>query len=285
MKTIVTLCFALFLTAFSFAQTPQLMGYQAIIRNNNNQLVVNNSVGLQVSILQGSATGSAVFVERHFPRTNTNGLISINIGAGTTVSGVFGSISWVNGPYFIKTETDLNGGSNYSISGISQLLSVPYALNAKSAETATIATTAKTAETADYTNLTNLPKLTTVATSGSFKDLTDKPSLSTVSSTGNYNDLSNKPLRVVAWGTIFNNRIFSSSGNFTFERYVGWYLIKFTNDTPCVKLTDLVTVCAAFVDKPTYVSWTTGSSCYLIIKVLDINGNAIDGSFTFSVFQ
>ena len=130
MKTIVTLCFALFLTAFSFAQTPQLMGYQAIIRNNNNQLVVNNSVGLQVSILQGSATGSAVFVERHFPRTNTNGLISINIGAGTTVSGVFGSINWVNGPYFIKTVTVLYGGSNYTISGTSQFLSVPYALYA-----------------------------------------------------------------------------------------------------------------------------------------------------------
>jgi len=75
-----------------------------------------------------------VYIERHFPLTNDNGLISIEIGGGTVVSGSFASIDWTNGPYFIKTETDLDGGANYTITGTSQLLSVPYALYAKTSE-------------------------------------------------------------------------------------------------------------------------------------------------------
>jgi hypothetical protein len=216
MKKLTTLCFILLWVVFAFAQTPQLMGYQAIIRNTNNQLVVNNSVGFQVSILQGSATGSSVYVERHFPKTNANGLVSINVGGGTTVSGVFGSINWANGPYFLKTETDLNGGSNYTISGTSQLLSVPFALSAKTAETAVNATnavnatTAKTAETADYTKLTNKPALATVATSGNFKDLTNKPSLV-----------------VVGWIEISNTgEVLNGSGNFTVTKSVNVYGVK-----------------------------------------------------------
>ena len=68
-------------------------------------MVTNQSVGMQISILQGSASGTAVYVERHFPTSNANGLVSIKIGTGTAVSGVFTDIDWANGPYFIKTET------------------------------------------------------------------------------------------------------------------------------------------------------------------------------------
>jgi hypothetical protein len=90
---------------------------------------------MQISILQGSAGGTAVYVETQTPTTNANGLVSIEIGAGTVVSGDFTTIDWANGFYFIKTETDLLGGANYTITGTSQLLSVPYALHAKTAET------------------------------------------------------------------------------------------------------------------------------------------------------
>jgi uncharacterized protein (TIGR02145 family) len=88
-------------------------------------------VGMRISILQGSTTGTAVYVETHSPTTNANGLVSIEIGGGTVVSGSFSAINWANGPYYVKTETDPAGGTNYSITGTQQLLSVPYALYAE----------------------------------------------------------------------------------------------------------------------------------------------------------
>ena len=122
-----------------FAQAPNKMSYQAVIRNSNNSVVSNHAVGMRISILQGSNTGSSVYTETQSPTTNTNGLIAIEIGTGTIVSGSFANIDWANGPYFVKTETDPNGGSNYNLTGTSQLLSVPYALYAKNADTAKVA--------------------------------------------------------------------------------------------------------------------------------------------------
>ncbi len=131
MKTLIPIFFFLILTSSLIAQAPQSMSYQAIIRDADNQLLKNETVGMQISILQSSATGNAVYVETQTPLTNTNGLISIAIGTGTPVTGFFADIDWSAGPYFIKTETDPDGGTNYSISGTSQLLSVPYALYAE----------------------------------------------------------------------------------------------------------------------------------------------------------
>ncbi len=119
------------------AQTPNRMSYQSVIRDTDNNLVANQEVGMQISILQGAADGTAVYVERHFPETNANGLVSLEIGGGTIVSGSFEEIDWGADMYFIKTETDLQGGASYTIAGVSQVLSVPYALHAKTAETAT----------------------------------------------------------------------------------------------------------------------------------------------------
>jgi uncharacterized protein (TIGR02145 family) len=137
MKKIFTIGAAVLLTACVFAQVPQKMSYQAVIRNSSNTLVINTQVGMQISILQGSASGAAVYVETQTPTSSANGLVSIEVGAGTVVSGTFAAINWANGPYFIKTETDPTGGNNYSIIGTSQLLSVPYALHSKTAETLT----------------------------------------------------------------------------------------------------------------------------------------------------
>ena len=137
MKKLITFCAAVLMTASVFAQTPQKMSYQAVIRNNSNALVSNQAVGMQISILQGSISGTAVYVETQTPTTNANGLVSVEIGAGTVVSGTFNTIDWANGPYFIKTETDPTGGTSYTITSTSQLLSVPYALHAKTAESVT----------------------------------------------------------------------------------------------------------------------------------------------------
>jgi hypothetical protein len=137
MKQVFTFLAAVLLTATVWAQSPEKMSYQAVIRNSSEALVTNTTVGMQISILQGSASGTAVYVETQSPTTNANGLVSLEIGVGTVVSGDFTTIDWANGTYFIKTETDPAGGTSYTIAGVSQLLSVPYALHAKTAETVT----------------------------------------------------------------------------------------------------------------------------------------------------
>lgn len=137
MRKLFTILLAVFLTATVWAQSPNKMSYQAVIRNASNNLVTSTAVAMQISILQGSTGGSAVYVETQTPTTNFNGLVNIEIGGGTVVSGNFSTIDWANGPYFIETKTDPAGGTNYTITGTSQLLSVPYALYAANAGTAT----------------------------------------------------------------------------------------------------------------------------------------------------
>ena len=111
------------------AQAPQKMSYQAVIRNGSNVLVANSNIGMRISILQGSSTGTAVYIETQTITTDSNGLVSLQIGGGTITSGTFTGINWASGTYFIKTETDPTGGTNYTIVGTNQLLSVPYALS------------------------------------------------------------------------------------------------------------------------------------------------------------
>lgn len=129
-----TLIALLFSFTILFAQAPQKMSYQAVIRKADGSLVVNTSVGIKISILQGSASGTASYVETQTTNTNANGLATLAIGGGTPVAGTFAAINWASGTYFIKTETDPTGGTNYTISGTSQLLSVPYALYAGSSQ-------------------------------------------------------------------------------------------------------------------------------------------------------
>ncbi|MDP3013781.1 MAG: hypothetical protein Q8M92_06020, partial [Candidatus Subteraquimicrobiales bacterium] len=126
-----TICAVIALTIM--AQAPQGISHQAVIRNLSNALVTNSPIGMRVSIIQGTPTGAVVYSETHTPTSNANGLISFVIGAGNIISGVFSNINWANGPYFVKTEADPAGGTSYTITGTSQLLSVPYALHAKTA--------------------------------------------------------------------------------------------------------------------------------------------------------
>jgi hypothetical protein len=177
MKRIFTVLAALILTASVFAQSPEKMSYQAVIRDASNSLVITHAVGMQISILQGSASGTVVYTETQTPTTNANGMVSIEIGGGTVVSGTFATIDWANGPYFIKTETDHTGGTSYTITGTTQLLSVPYAFHAKTAETFTGTITetdptytssqAAIITTNDITNLGNLSGINTGDQDGS----------------------------------------------------------------------------------------------------------------------
>jgi len=117
----------------TYSQAPQKLSYQAVIRNSSGQLVTNHAVGIRTTILQGSPSGSVVYQETFNSLSNANGLVSIELGGGTPVSGTFAAINWASGSYYLRTETDPSGGTSYTISGTSQLISVPYALHAKNA--------------------------------------------------------------------------------------------------------------------------------------------------------
>jgi hypothetical protein len=152
MKKLFLFITALILSLDFQAQAPQNMTYQAVIRNASNALVSSTMVGMRISVLQGSPTGAAVYVETDLPTTNADGLISIQIGSGTVVSGTFSSIAWSAGPYFLQTEVDPLGGTAYTITGTSALGSVPYALFAANSGSSGGWVTTGNAGTADATN-------------------------------------------------------------------------------------------------------------------------------------
>lgn len=114
-----------------FAQTPQGMSYQAIALTAGGNPVANGNVGIRISILDNSASGTAVYVETHAKTTNAQGLYNLNIGQGTPTTGIFSAINWGLNTKYLKVEVDPAGGCNYSVTGTNQLMSVPYALYAE----------------------------------------------------------------------------------------------------------------------------------------------------------
>ena len=136
MKNTIFTFAAIFLsTLFLRGQAPGLVSYQTIIRNTDNELISNKVVGIRISILKDNPNGIPVYQERHYVQTNLNGLAYLVIGGGTPIKGKFSDIDWSTGPYYIQSETDINGGQDYKIAVFTQILSVPYAIHAKSAET------------------------------------------------------------------------------------------------------------------------------------------------------
>ena len=129
MKRIILLgVFCVTVCKFTLAQAPHLMSYQAVIWDAAGNLVSDKAVNIKLSILQGSVTGIIVYTESHKLQTNENGLVSLMIGSGNIITGNMSAIPWEAGPYFLKTETDPTGGNNFMITGITQFVSVPYAL-------------------------------------------------------------------------------------------------------------------------------------------------------------
>src|SRR6056297_1126505 len=126
------LIFSLLFIGVALGQAPQKMSYQAVIRDAEDNLMRNTPIGIQIQILEESAFGSAVYVESQKVSTNDNGLLSLIIGEGNVIFGDFTEIDWGQKPHFIQTEVDPTGGENYTLTGTSELLSVPYALYAAS---------------------------------------------------------------------------------------------------------------------------------------------------------
>jgi hypothetical protein len=122
----------------SCTQAPQKINFQSILRNTSGEIVANKAVSLKISILSGSINGISVYTETHTKTTDASGLISLQIGNGTVLSGAFSAILWGNAAYFIKLEADFNGGSNYVLLGKQEIMSVPYALYASITDTAVL---------------------------------------------------------------------------------------------------------------------------------------------------
>lgn len=136
-RNILLFSFFLFSSIGLFAQAPQGVNYQAVAYNTLGVPVANQTIGLRLSILDGSATGTIVYQETQTPNTDNTGLFSVVIGNGTVVSGVFSNIKWeTGGSKWLRTEIDITGGTSYVLVGSSQFMSVPYALYAKKALTA-----------------------------------------------------------------------------------------------------------------------------------------------------
>ena len=130
-KIILSIVAVAILSINSFGQAPEGFKYQAVVRNASNTILINQAVGLRMTIKQGSIVGTTVYSESFASTTSANGLVNVEIGNGTPISGTFANIDWANGPFFIETAIDATGGSNYIVMGTSQLMSVPYALYAK----------------------------------------------------------------------------------------------------------------------------------------------------------
>lgn len=131
MKKIFTILVAVLFTASAFAQAPKKMSYQAVIRDVNSALIKNTQIGMQINIRRDSTTGTIVYTETQTPTTNVNGLINIEIGGDEG----FSTINWGTNTYYIETKTAVVAPlTTYTITGVSQLLSVPYALYAEKAE-------------------------------------------------------------------------------------------------------------------------------------------------------
>lgn len=114
-----------------FAQVPESFNYQTVVRNSSGEIIPNTNVAFRISILQGSATGTPVYVETHYVNTNNFGLVNLKVGMGNVEEGIFMRGDWGTETHYLKVEFDKDGGAGFVHLGTSPLLSVPYAFHAQ----------------------------------------------------------------------------------------------------------------------------------------------------------
>jgi len=131
MKKLLSILSLMVLSVMLYAQTPQSFSYQTVIRDASWSVLANQSVGIEISILEDATNGAVMYKEEHSSTTSQIGLVNLAVGEGTVVSGDFTTIDWGNHSYFIQVAVDVTGGSNYQVMGTTQLRSVPYALYAE----------------------------------------------------------------------------------------------------------------------------------------------------------
>ncbi|MCR4812596.1 MAG: hypothetical protein K5867_08425 [Bacteroidales bacterium] len=216
-KSFILLVVAMVATLSVRAQVPQTLTYQAVVRDANGRLICNSNVGVQLSIVQGTENGTAVYTDRQTVHTNTNGLFTMLIGSEENS---IGGINWAAGPYYLKSEIDPTGGINYTLETVQQLFSVPYALRAHTVDSIIGGVNYNetdpvfTAWNKDYNDLINRPTIPTMVSeltndAGYLTFFTESQILSISNDTvfltggsyvklpagfsGDYNDLANRP--------------------------------------------------------------------------------------------
>lgn len=247
MKKVIMFFIGVIFQISNWAQAPQAFNYQAVLRDASGNVKPNAEAEVQIDLLIGTEMGSTIYSEWFSVLTNAFGLINLQIGNGSVISGSFYDINWGEGPYFIRVSVD---GDEM---GTSQLFSVPYALYAANqfsgnyvdlsgrpdlSDTSnylkeetdplfntSIASSISASDTArwnvvgnfsgNYNDLINKPELF----DGTWNSLTGKPTFSAVATSGNYNDLTNKPeLFNGTWSSLTGKPIFSTvatSGSYT----------------------------------------------------------------------
>jgi hypothetical protein len=195
MKKIYALLLAFMLVGSLMAQFPQSLNYQAVVRDGSGNIIANTQVGMRISILIGSVSGMAICVEEFTPTTNAFGLVTLAIGSVNTND--FKTIDWSTGSYFVKVELDPAGGTSYIEMGISQLISVPYALYANKARTIS-----EDAINGNENVFTGWDKDTLDDFDGTWESLSGKPAFATVATSGLFADLLSKPTTLSGFGIL-----------------------------------------------------------------------------------
>ncbi len=142
MKNLSLLFAAFLLSLATLAQTPASpkggpmgINYQTVIRDGDGNILPDTELSLQMTIRSGAPDGAVVYQETHDATTNAFGLVNLVIGYGTPLNNAFADINWGNGDKYLETAIDLNGSGSFTIMGVTQFLSVPYALHSGTAET------------------------------------------------------------------------------------------------------------------------------------------------------
>lgn len=134
-KLLAVICVCVVIVPSVLAQipaVPEKFTYQGVVRDNLGEVIANHVVNLKLSIMDGGPNGFNVYSERQTVVTNEFGLFSIEVGGSSLVlSGDFSAIDWDSNVKYLRVEMDLNGFTNWTHMGTSQILSVPFALSSK----------------------------------------------------------------------------------------------------------------------------------------------------------
>jgi hypothetical protein len=122
-------------SSYSFAQSDQGFNYQAVVQNEQGEIIKDDFVSMRFWIVKGSANGDILYRETHNAiYTGSEGILNLQIGTGSSDVGDFSSIDWSADRHFIRIDLDENNGNDFNQMGITQLMAVPYAMHAFSAD-------------------------------------------------------------------------------------------------------------------------------------------------------
>jgi uncharacterized protein (TIGR02145 family) len=264
-----------FFPIFTIAQAPQKINFQSILRNSSGEVIGNKSVSLKITILSESINGSSVYSETHAKTTDASGLISLQIGMGTLVSGVFNSINWGNLAHFIKLEADFSGGSNYVVLGTQELMSVPYAMYASKTDTSVLNLTSRLAtklnvtDTASLSNRIDL-KLTKTDTASLSNRIDAKLTKTDTASLSNRIDDKLTKTDTASLSNRIDDKL-TKTDTASLSNRIDAKLTK--TDTADMLSTYLRKTDAIITDLQNQVALLTSYTSLLVIGVVDIDGN------------